>query len=240
MKLLISTQSYSWFKRQWWQLSSIVEQKDSSNLTLPEVVYRIHLFKQDPNIEFARKMISIFDKFINFDIIEWANKEKFSSRSNTRNIDILSSYNYDGVLFLDPDIILHSELLAKLSYYKDTEHLITCGRKNIPNSIKLVNQESYIEPIRDLYNKINDRESSPILSKLGAGFFQFASVVALNKFNITNYCSEPIDRSIFNTAKFLTHSEVVFRKKFGHVKFGDMLTRVWHMEHTRGIPFDCN
>jgi len=240
MKLLITTQSYSYFKRQWWQLSSIINQIPIKRGRLPDVTYRIHLFNGDPNIGLAHKMIDVFSPLINLDPILWVDKNQYAHRGNTRNKDIKDSTKYDAILFLDPDIILHQELLARLKYfYSNADSLVALGRTSVNNAETLITNESYDKPIENIMDKINDNEINPFRSARGAGFFQYITTNLLKEKNITTYCRAVRDKSIFDPVHYGTYSEQVFRKNVGKIIFGDKLSRVWHMEHERHKVFDC-
>lgn len=242
MKLLIGTQAYSFFKRQWWQLTSIANQIALSDCAVPDVTYRIHYFKDDRNIEILERMLKVFSPIINIEPILWYDKERFSLRAIVRSEDVKLSLreDYDSLLFLDPDIVLHPEVLARLSkYYNVCDSVVACGRVSVFHAEKLIAKEDYTKPIDDLLLKINDPSIRPLPSDRGAGFFQYVTTKALIDNNVTTYSDRKNDRSIFDPTKFSTRSEQTFRRNVGNVIFGEHLTRVWHMEHSRHQEFDC-
>lgn len=247
-RILITCQSYGWFKRHYWQLSSILEQVGD----IPPIRIRIHTWYLDPFLKLGQDMIVKF-RALGLDIeqLKWdsdtEDEEGFAYRSNIRTWD----YNNlpddcEWLLFTDPDMVYHPQFFETFKINIDKmstfEKCIAICREMCEVPDKVIDAENYNEPIKDVIEKIkgynqnpkriDTKKASP--SSLGVGFFQLLHIPRIKELGITNYGTINADKNIHHPKRshFRTFSDKSVRKTFGIL--GTRLFRpVYHLNHSK-------
>jgi len=242
MKIEICTQSYSWFKRQWWQLSSIHNQLQPDK---HEIVYAMNLFAADPYYDMAIDMAKLFSQpGLEIKLKMWNDEQIYGYRGNIRNSDWSRVDNdTDWLIYLDPDIVLSHDWLDRWARWVEKDdhrgRVISLQRHMVPREIAdaAVAAEQYDRPITDIERKLGVEHVRGRGSTVGAGYFQALHWPTAREQNVSSYCESHYDYFMFDTAKnkgrmYRTFSEKAIRKLLG-VKRVHRLGAIYHMEHVR-------
>jgi len=104
----ISLAAYSYAKRTWWCLSSLVEQ-----ITPPQFSVLLNMHQRDPFAEINRRMVRTFEHRLDLKVRQWSD-ERFFKRGAVRNHDFQNAVA-EWMLFLDADSVLDPRLLNQLA-----------------------------------------------------------------------------------------------------------------------------
>lgn len=172
MSFEICVQQYSFTKRCWWQLSSLVQQKLNSSIT-----YRLNLYKDDPFHELNLKLIKTFQNRIDLKVKIWDNPD-FLRRGNTRNSD-LKEATRDWIIYTDADVVFHPSFFNVINNAKiknDKMNVIPRFNTTIEDGYKLIESHNYDDkPIEDSAKKMTEVQLKKSCN-IGAGYFQMINV----------------------------------------------------------------
>jgi hypothetical protein len=168
----ICIQQYSFTKRCWWQLSSLAQQINKTN-----ILYKLNIHKNDPFYKLNKHLISTFQSLVNLKVKIW-DDERFFKRGDVRNLD-LKEATKQWIIYADADVVFHPtffSMINTISLKIDKMNVISRFNTSIDDGYSLVDSQRYEgQPIKKVVDRITKyplRQSCSI----GAGYFQLVNV----------------------------------------------------------------
>lgn len=236
--ILIHTYNYGYYKRMFWQLSSLLDQVAYNEFEAPYIKYVCSVHKDDPYIEWMDIIKEVFANKIDLHFDVWDDTNIFSRRGWVRS-KWLKECDKEWLIFNDSDMVYDPQYFAHLSTYfpihKGKTPVIGVPRFTMTeqDGYGLIASAQYDAPIKDSAAKC--QALSPTMSNggnvCGAGYFQCVDAKAVQALGI-NYVDGRCDTSVFG-GTYKTVSDKAFRYKVkGYVKFRQAKPS-YHINHHR-------
>lgn len=247
MTIAIHAVVYRFQKRAWWQLSSLAEQRGTSDYDVPRFVYHVSTVSTDPYADEFQRATSCFPFEIRHHC--WSESE-FTQRGLIRTQN-LRQETEEFLLFVDADMVYHptffARLVPSLHMMRDAgDHRVWSVPRltmSPDDGYRLSEQAHFDAPIRDAWN-----QAASVPSKRwsyhgrisGAGYFQLIHVPSVRDYmrrvHGDVYYVRPHshhDTHIITGSTYVTRSDRVFRINVGGVvpirELGDSI----HINHWR-------
>lgn len=236
--ILLHSYIYAYYKRYFWQLSSLLEQIPCDGSPVPDIKIVCSVHKDDPYFEWTEIIKETFGDKLNFQFDVWEDEKTFARRGWVRD-KWLKACDTEWLIFNDGDMTYDPQFFAHLATVlpanKGKTQVIGTPRytMSIEDGYKLVDSETYDKPIANAAEKC--KVLSPTMSNsgniCGAGFFQCVDAKAVQALGI-NYVDGKHDTSVFSGV-YRTVSDKVFRYKVkGYTKFRHAKPS-YHINHKR-------
>ncbi len=211
MKILVASYVYSYQKRYWWQLSSLVAQTPYQGFPVPCIHALASVCEEDPYLSYSDLMLDAFPWTDTYQpkcagwhgvtLDRWLNKIAYGRRGLVRNKQLhiaLYESEADWLLFNDADMVYHPNFFSHLGNllatgqhegvpYAECSKVLATYRDTMSfeDGYKVIDSELYDGcPIVNPYGKVQSLAKVYPASHhkiSGAGFFQLVNVPLLRK-----------------------------------------------------------
>lgn len=235
MKFEVCSYVFSYQRRYWWMLSSILNQNTFCNRIVPNIKVSMDVCHADPFDSWNERIRHEFSTKLDLDI-NYHDEDTFKQRSNIRQMN-LKNTDADWIIFCDGDLVFEDNFFAHLQMLCEEYCKVSAayGMKRLTTTIgkgnMLVDSMDYGSAIINPHSILSETSCS-IQGVVGAGFFQMVNVKYC-KDNEIDYLSCGEDENVFDRTKiWQTRSEIGFRKQLNGVRY--LPARgLWHLNHKR-------
>lgn len=229
---------YSYFKRYWWQLSSIANQVPCEGTPVPHIRCVASVSPDDPFKDWQDKTKAAFTGKIDYKQHDWTDSETFARRGWVRDY-FLQNSTAEWIIYNDADVAYDPQFFAHLSKFLqgwagDPRPVGTWrNTMGFKEGYEIIDTEDYIAPVVDPTGKLAGicNKKSKGGKICAAGFFQLIHVPSVRKLGVT-YTDGAYDNDIFK-ARYNTPSDIVFRKKVGGFRAFQQCKPSYHINHYR-------